>query len=122
MSLSGIIIVLIVSIFVIKPEDIEVIIRKARLLVEYALDLKREITSHLNIDIITNEVQQHKSIDHYAHDANCNTKDEIEFYLQKIININGHYEGDYTLEQVKSQYYKLVQLKIQQESNIQRLK
>ena len=120
MSLSGIIVVFIVGIFVIKPEDIEVIIRKARLLVEYVLDLKREITSHLNIDIIAKEVKQNHSIDH--HDANCNIKDEMQFYLQKIININGHYEGDYTLEQVKSQYYKLVQLKIQEESNIQRLK
>jgi hypothetical protein len=122
MSLSGIIVVFIVGIFVIKPEDIEVIIRKAKLLVQYALDLKREITSHLNIDILAKEVKQNHSIDQYMHDANCNIKAEMQFYLQKIININGHYDGDYTLAQVKSRYHKLVQLKIQEESNIQQLK
>lgn len=119
MPLSSAIIVSIVFIFVAKPEDIKFILQKTRLIVEYLSEFKREIISHLNIDVTNNKAELHPSPSKYLNDVACDIEDEMQFYLQKIINITGYYEGDYTLQQVKLQYQKLMKLKIEEETNKQ---
>ena len=119
MPWSSAIIVSIVFIFVAKPEDIKFILQKTRLIVEYLSEFKREIISHLNIDVTNNKAELNPSPSKYLNDVACDIEDEMQFYLQKIINITGYYEGDYTLQQVKLQYQKLMKLKIEEETNKQ---
>jgi hypothetical protein len=113
------IIAFIVFILMVKPEDIKLIMQKASFVFGYLSEFKKEFISHLNIDItnLTDDVNtgQPQCFDERGYDP----QNEIEFYLQKIINIQGYYEGDYTLQQVKVQYNTLMRLRIEEEINKQ---
>jgi len=98
MSLSEILVILIITLLILKPKDIPIIIKTTQQLIGYLRNLTAEFSSHL----------------HNSQDNNCDTQDEIKFYLQKIIDINGTYEGDYSIKHLKSKYHELIQLKVQE--------
>jgi len=109
MSLSEIIVVIIVAIVLMKPDDIPVILKRIQGLKTYITNMKKEVLSYITEDIETTEKQ---SIEY---------DEEIRFYLQKIININGLYEGDYTIESLKAKYYELIEFRAQEEFKLQKL-
>ncbi len=92
MSLGELAIIAIVAIFVIKPEDLPAImnyIKKAR---RYFSDLKKEAMASLDKE--EPEIMENS--------------EEINYYLQRIISLEGSYEGEYSLDRVKAKYKEIV--------------
>jgi hypothetical protein len=98
MSLGEIVVVLLVALLVVKPEDISTIIKKNQEIKSYFGSLKSQAMFYL------------------ISGANSNFDDEdieqLNFYLQKIIGINGYYNEGYTLQELKHNYSQLIKLNI----------
>ncbi len=92
MSFSEILVVLVVAILVLKPEDIPVVFKKIKGAYNYIFSIKKEIE---------------KSVEKLS-DSEEIEKDEINFYLKKIVACDASYEGDYSLSDIKSFYHKLL--------------
>jgi Sec-independent protein translocase protein TatA len=105
MSLFEFLVVIIVGILVIKPEDLPKIIAKLKEMRVFINNTKKEIMSHL--DPIS-ELQE-SSLEDFNQDM-----DQINFYLGKIANLGSEYNGDYSLRSIKDHYHKLVQDQIKQ--------
>ena len=99
MSLGEILVVIIVAIFVMKTEDIVIILKKLHQLKTYLLTTRNEILSYIGKDLQIDKPE-------------LNNLDELNFYLQKIISIKGSYEGDYSLHEIKKRYYELIKNEI----------
>lgn len=102
MSLGEMLVVVLVAIMVMKPSDIPVILDKIRQLKSYFLNTKEEVISYINKEIEINDKDIVEDIS------------EINFYLEKIISINGHYDGTYDLEKLKTKHQELIKDKIEQ--------
>lgn len=87
MSLTQTLIVLFIGLFVIKPDDIPMLIR------------------------------QIKQIKSYFSNVGSSEVEQLNFYIQKIINIEGYYDGDYNLAAMKEKYNKLVKSVINNDLN-----
>ncbi|HJD65108.1 MAG TPA: DUF2672 domain-containing protein [Rickettsia endosymbiont of Diachasma alloeum] len=87
MSLTQTLIVLFIGLFVIKPGDIPMLIR------------------------------QIKQIKSYFSNVGSSEVEQLNFYIQKIINIEGYYDGDYNLAAMKEKYNKLVKSVINNDLN-----
>ncbi|WP_341791878.1 DUF2672 domain-containing protein [Rickettsia endosymbiont of Gonocerus acuteangulatus] len=87
MSLTQTLIVLFIGLFVIKPDDIPMLIR------------------------------QIKQIKSYFSNVGSPEVEQLNFYIQKIISIEGCYDGDYNLMAIKEKYNKLVKSVINNDSN-----
>lgn len=87
MSLTQTLIVLFIGLFVIKPNDIPVLIKQIK-----------KIKSYFNKDSSL-EVEK------------------LNFYIQKIIGIEGCYDGDYNLMAIKEKYNELVKSVINNDLN-----
>jgi Sec-independent protein translocase protein TatA len=96
MSLEEILVIIIVAILLIKPEDLPIIFTKIQSFQQYLAALKRDLYSSLNH--ITKESVALKQ-----------DTQEINFYLHRIIDIVGFYDGDYSIESLKTRYNELVQ-------------
>lgn len=105
MSFGELCVVAIVAIIIMKPEDLPIIIKK----IKYA----RKYIAHLKIEII-NYFDKELRIDHKELEQDV---DEINSYIKKIINLGSDYKGDYSLEDVKDKYKRLVTEKINQEKD-----
>ena len=102
MSLGEIAIIIVVAIFVCKPEDIKFMVKAFYRLKAYLQDIKQEIMGP-----IQQEVEKIKS------DA-LNTQEAVEemnLYLQKITVLNESYNGEYCLDSIKKHYHKLIREK-----------
>ena len=102
MSLGEILVVLLVALLVIKPEDIPAILRKIQQLHISFNNMKKEAYSYFAKEI---------SIDGKP------IKDDLEelnFYLEKIISIEGEYKGEYELGELKKKYHELMKIKIEE--------
>ena len=99
MSLGEIVIIILVSIFVCKPEDIKFMIKTFYKLKDYLQNIKQEI-----IKPIQKEVEEIKSVDLSTQE----TIEEMNFYLEKIASLNESYKGEYCLESIKKHYYQLI--------------
>ena len=71
------------GLFVIKPDDIPIIIKQIKKIKSYLINNSEQINNSLEIE-------------------------QLNFYIQKIISIEGCYDGDYNLIAVKEKYNKLV--------------
>jgi len=91
MTLTQTLIVLFVGLFTIKLDDIPIIIKK----------IKRIKSYFYTNDQINNSVEI----------------EQLNFYIQKIINIKGCYDGNYDLITVKEKYNKLIKSVIDNDLN-----
>lgn len=103
MSLGELLVVAIVALLVTKPGDIPVLLKQLGSIKNYFTkiknDLYAEITSgtNLNDDLLTDNVE------------------EMNFYLEKILGVEGKYDGKYELSEIKSRYRKLMKEQISKE-------
>jgi Sec-independent protein translocase protein TatA len=101
MSLGELLVIGVICILVIKPEDLPVIFKKiARIRRSF-----KDAMSNFTTDIM----------DRNLIDSNISLPDDIErinFYLQKITDLGGNYDGEYSLEQIKAKYHALIQEQI----------
>lgn len=108
MSLFEILVILIVSLLVVKPEDIPHIMKKMKEYRAFITNTKKEIFSYFDPDInIKNNKDSSKNLDMQM--------EQMNFYLERISNLGSEYKGDYSLESVKEHYRKLMNQKISTE-------
>ena len=100
MSFGELCIVAIVAIVIMKPEDLPVIISKFKYARKYIARLKAEIVGYFDEQLQIDDKELEKDVH------------EINLYLKKIISLNGSYDGDYSLEDIKDKYKQLVKQKI----------
>ena len=108
MSLFEILVILVVSLLVLKPKDVPQIISKLKELRAFVTTTKKEFLSHFDLDV--NQDASKNSL--------INLDDQMEqmnFYLEKIGDLNSEYKGEYSLESVKEHYRKLMNQKISTE-------
>ncbi|RYE06042.1 MAG: hypothetical protein EOP33_02230 [Rickettsiaceae bacterium] len=98
MSISELIVILIVAIFVIKPEDIVTLLRKARQIKVHISSFRNNIINYLAEVTDVNE----------KHDDITDDKDEINLYMQKISALGESYNGNYSSHEVRQAYHKLL--------------
>ncbi len=101
MSLGEILVVMLVAMIVTKPEDIPVIIKKIQEFKLYCSAVKNQALTY-----ITKDLKIDNDIDILENDA-----EQLNFYLEKIINIQGYYDGNYSLNELKAKYDKLIKIK-----------
>jgi Sec-independent protein translocase protein TatA len=101
MSIGEIIVVLVVALLVIKPEDIPGILRQVKSLRGYFIKTKDSFLSEINKEL---EIED-KSI--------TDSVEEINFYLEKILSIEGKYEGPYELASIKNKYNELIKKQLE---------
>ena len=97
MSLGELFIVCLVAVLVCKPDDIKFIFKELYQLKAYISKIRDDVMGPINEEMKKIEVQ--------------NLKDDIEqinFYLQKITDMNETYEGEYSLNSIRAYYEKLI--------------
>lgn len=82
MSLTQILIVLFIGLFIIKPDDIPMLIKQIKKIKSYFSNNEQ------TLDLL--EIEQ------------------LNFYIQKIISIERYYDSDYNLVKIKEKYNELV--------------
>ena len=92
MSITEILLVLILGVFILKPADLKIIGRTIRDILAYINKLKNEIFT---------SIDEESGVTH-------KTQEQINNYMMKIIQLSGKYEGDYNLASVKAYYHKLL--------------
>ena len=111
MSLFELLLIVIISLLVMKPEDIPKILAKIRQIKSFISDTKQEIMSHIDPDMdIDGSLKTSKSEEHLEHEM-----EQMNFYLQKIANLDSEYDGEYSLSLIKKHYHKLVKDKMKDE-------
>ena len=93
LSFSEILVILVICILVLKPEDIPIIAKKFIEFKNYIFGIKKELIAKVHQDVYT-EIEDNAQ--------------EINRYLEKIIELEGKYDGDYALSSVKKKYIKLI--------------
>lgn len=100
MSLGELLVVIFVAIIVTRPGDIPIIITKIQQLKLYFSDTQNKIRSYITQDIgMDNSIMLE------------NSPEQLNFYLERIINMQGYYEGDYSLSNLKAKHNELIKLK-----------
>ncbi len=97
MSLAEILVVILVAVLVIKPEDIPVIIKKIRHFKLYCSSIKNQALESITKDL---------KIDDNILEENI---EQLNFYLERVINIQGYYDGNYSLKELRSKYNELME-------------
>ena len=92
MSITEIMLILIIGVFVLKPSDIKSIAQSIKEVMAYFNKVKSEIWNSIGDDEKI-ELPQ---------------KEQLNNYLAKIIQLYGKYEGNYDLASVKAYYHKLL--------------
>jgi len=110
MSLFEFLVVIIVGILVVKPEDLPKILTKFKEIRAFIENTKKEIMSHLDPISELKEV----ALENLNQDM-----DQINFYLEKISNLGSEYDGDYSLTSIKNHYHKIIKEKIDTEDKTQ---
>lgn len=95
MSITEILLILLVALLVLKPEDIPAILKNIRYIRRYFSRLHRDIMEQFEEPDDVNEVNK---------------------YLEKIVELEGKYEGEYSLSVIKPYYYKLLKSRARQNS------
>lgn len=97
MSISEFIIVIIVAIIIIKPEDLPYIIKQIKKLRRFFYNIKDEFLGAIDQNILED-------------DDNSETE-AINKYIEKIIALNGKYNGNYNLKDVREFYHSILRRK-----------
>lgn len=72
------------------------------------------VIKHDDIPMIINQIKKIKS---YFSNVDSSVVEQLNFYIQKIISIEGHYDGDYNLVAIKEKYNKLIKSVINNDLN-----
>lgn len=104
LSWGEIIIIILVGLLVVKPTDIPVIIKKIKYLKNHFINIKTTALSYVSEEL---DITSFESSPKELEQEQLNPE-QLNFYLQKIIDIQGHYNGDYTLIALKTTYNELV--------------
>ncbi len=99
LSLSEIIVILLVTLLLVNPKDIPIIIKYFKKIKSYFQTVNKEFNS-----IVNNFSSQVDSL-------KLDNEEEIEqinFFLKKIYDNGGKYEGEYSLDKIKEEYNKLL--------------
>ena len=107
MSLGELLVIVIVSLLVLKPEDLPKILRKIRDWKNFIDNTKKSVIASLDI---TNEMDNFKEV-------GKEDIEQINFYLAKIAAYGEEYEGDYSLNSIKDYYRKLVNRRLAESSS-----
>ncbi len=100
MSLGELFVIILVAVLVMKPTDLPIIINKARNLSSFLAKLKQEILHYFSDQFNITKTQE-KTI-------NIENKlSEINFYLERIIQIEGKYNGSYELDPIRKKYLEI---------------
>ncbi|HJD63587.1 MAG TPA: DUF2672 domain-containing protein [Rickettsia endosymbiont of Sericostoma sp.] len=106
MSIGEILVVMLVAMIVTKPEDIPMIIKKIQEFKLYCSAVKNQALTYITKDLkIDNDIVE-------------NDVEQLNFYLERIINIQGYYDGNYSLNELKVKYDKLIKIKSTEYGNI----
>lgn len=103
MSLSELLVVVVVGVLLLKPEDLPKILRKLKELQTFIRNTQKEIFSYINLE---------------ENDKTSDLKEnisEVNFYLEKISGLGGEYQGEYSLGEIKKYYHSLVKKQITSE-------
>lgn len=92
MSFAELILIAIISLVVLKPDDLKSIAKFVRDTISYFSKLKEEIWGMMDDEKSLPQKDQ----------------EQINHYLAKIIQMSGKYEGEYDLPSVKACYHKLL--------------
>ncbi|MES2215618.1 MAG: DUF2672 domain-containing protein [Pseudomonadota bacterium] len=95
MSITEILLILIIAVLVLKPEDIPSIFKNIRAARKYLQGLYKDIMHHLEEPKNSPE--------------NVN---EMNKYLGKIIELEGKYDGKYEIDDIKAYYHKLLKTQV----------
>jgi Sec-independent protein translocase protein TatA len=90
MSITEILVVLVVALFVVKPEDVPAIVKGFRKIKRYLSGLQHDVMSKL---------EEPEDVD------------EMNKYLEKISALGVKYDGEYSLDEVKEKYISLLKKK-----------
>ena len=104
MSLFELLVVFIVGLLLLKPEDMPKVISKITEFKSFITNTKKEIISHIDPELKEDIKPQSKE----------ETK-RMNYFLEKIIQLEGEYNGDYTIKDLKAHYNKLIAKKIKDE-------
>ncbi|MEY3197533.1 MAG: hypothetical protein RLZZ59_904 [Pseudomonadota bacterium] len=92
MSISEIGLILIIGLFVLKPQDMKAIGKFIKTTMDYLASFKKDMWKMLDEEDANNQ----------------KNSEQINMYLEKIIKISGKYDGEYDLGSVKAYYHKLL--------------
>lgn len=92
MSLGELLVVMLIALLVMKPSDLPIVIGKIRDLTKLLSKFKQEIFDYF---------KDQKVVDIESE------LDEINFYLERIIKIEGKYDGIYELDSIRKKYLEL---------------
>ncbi|MGC0372029.1 MAG: hypothetical protein DGJ47_000733 [Rickettsiaceae bacterium] len=107
MSFIELFVVFIISVFILKPEDLKAIIAKIRQLKGVLQDSRQELMSHLSLDDDLTPSSQNDKVTNVPDQS-----EQINTYLLKIMKLGYEYSGDYSLEEVKKFYRRVENKKI----------
>ena len=105
MSFNEILVIVLICVFVCKPQDIKLIIKSALKLKNQFLGLKEDVVAPIRQEL--EKIQQENLLDQ-------DTVNEINLYIEKITQLNQNYDGEYSLSAVKKYYHQLI---IKQDNN-----
>jgi len=105
MSLWELLVVACVILVVAKPEDLPVIVKYVKEFRKHLSEIRKNIFAYLDDNTEKPE-----------------DPEQINFYVQKIVSIEGKYEGEYKLDALKARYKELVSDRISKGSQGQALK
>ncbi|HJK86329.1 MAG TPA: DUF2672 domain-containing protein [Candidatus Megaira endosymbiont of Nemacystus decipiens] len=101
MSFFEIIVIFLVSLFLVKPEDAKHILKQFR---NFKKASNKFFSSLAIPSLFTEEIkandQEHKLFDDEA--------EQVNLYLKKILRLGHEYDGEYSLENVKSFYESII--------------
>ena len=98
MSISELLVVVIICVLVLKPEDMFNILRKLKELKNQWYDTKQSIISQIESLGDTQDKPLH---------INDEDMERMNFYLAKITALGQEYQGRYSLEEVRDYYRKI---------------
>ena len=101
MSISELLVIFVVAFLVLKPEDLPQIAKKVKDFYSFFTRTKTEIMSYFDLNHQDNVV--------------VDDLDQMNFYLEKIANLGRDYEGEYSLNNVKDYYQKIIKDSIKSE-------
>jgi Sec-independent protein translocase protein TatA len=106
-SFGEIALITLVSLAVLKPSDIPNILRQIYGARRYLTKLSSGILSSINtpstITPSESSIENKSKVDSSAEDAH-----NMNFYLEKILELNGKYDGEYSIESIKAHYHQLL--------------
>lgn len=102
MGMLELLVIFVVTIILVKPEDIPKIAQKIKQVRAYFTKGKADILSYLDIDAVGSGQEK----------LTLEDQDKINYYLEKIASHGESYNGEYDLEKIKDYFNSIVSNKL----------